>query len=370
VSSWVQIVAAAAGILWSGAALARPDSGEVSAEQAAAALREGNARFVAGKMEHPNLGYERRTATAAQGQAPFATIVTCSDSRVPVEYIFDRGIGDLFVVRVAGNVCDTDETGTVEYGVGHLHTPLVVVLGHEKCGAVKAVATGESVHGCLPKLVDNILPAVEQARRENPRSSGEPLFSAAVRCNVWRSIQDLLSRSSEVRELVSAGKVQVVGAVYDIESGAVSWLGSHPEQASLCLSAGSHEPAAHVDAAGGRPPQAAPAPTNTPLVAAHPGSEPKPAAGLGGGSHQDGAARDRAEKTAHRPAAAPAVSEDAMEKPAGEAAGVAQRADANDALGGPVNETTSYLIAAAVGAVLSGMSFGAYQCVRKRFAGG
>lgn len=359
-SAWVRIAAVTAGFLWISAASAPADSGQVSAEQAAAALREGNARFVAGKMEHPNLGYERRAATAAKGQAPFATVVTCSDSRVPVEYVFDRGVGDLFVVRVAGNVCDTDEIGTVEYGVGHLHTPLVVVLGHEKCGAVKAVATGESVHGSLPKLVDNILPAVEQARRENPRSSGDPLFSAAVRCNVWRSIQDLLTHSAEVRELVSSGKIQVVGAVYDIESGAVSWLGSHPEQASLCLSAESHDPAAHAVAADGHPQQPA---------AAHSESEPKAVAAHEEDSHQEPAALAAAKETAHQADAAHARSEPVAEKPARDEAGAEQTAGGHDAAGGPVIGVTSYLVAAAVGAVLSGMGFGAYQCVRRRFAG-
>lgn len=368
-SAPVRIVAMAAWALFAGSSLARADSSEVSAEQAAEALREGNARFVAGKLEHPNLGYERRAATAAKGQAPFATVVTCSDSRVPVEYVFDRGIGDLFVVRVAGNVCDTDEIGTVEYGVGHLHTPLVVVLGHEKCGAVKAVATGETVHGCLPKLVDNILPAVEQARRENPRSSGDPLFSAAVRCNVWRSIRDLLTHSAEVRELVSSGRVQVVGAVYDIESGTVSWLGSHPEQASLCLSAESHDPPAHADAAAERPQQPEPAPTTPPPAAAHSDSEPKAVAAREGDSHGDATVRAPARETAHRADAAPAQSEPAPETPASDAVGVAHSTGGHDAAGGPGIGATSYLIAAAVGAVLSGMSFGAYQCVRRRFAG-
>lgn len=357
--AWIRIAGTVVGAFLIGSAWAHADSGEVSAEQAAAALREGNARFVAGKMEHPNLGFERRVATAAKGQTPFATVVTCSDSRVPVEYVFDRGVGDLFVVRVAGNVCDTDEIGTVEYGVGHLHTPLVVVLGHEKCGAVKAVATSESVHGCLPRLVDNILPAVEQARRENPRSSGDPLFSAAVRCNVWRSIQDLLTHSAEVRELVSSGKIQVVGAVYDIESGAVTWLGSHPEQASLCLSAESHDPAAHADAAVGHPQRPA---------AAHSKSEPKAAAAREADSHQELAALAAAEAAQHVNVA-PARSEPVAEKPAREEAGAEQTAGGHDAAAGPVIGVTSYLIAAAVGAVLSGLGFGAYQCVRHRFAG-
>jgi len=193
------------------------------------ALQEGNSRYVAGSPAHPNQDAARRAAVAA-GQDPFVTVLACADSRVPVEVLFDQGIGDVFVVRVAGNVSDTDEVGTIEYGVGHLNTPLLVVLGHTGCGAVKAVLDGAEVHGSIPALVDNIVPAVERARVTAP---GAALFAQAVKLNVWQSIDDLFLQSAEVRELVRHGKLRVVGAVYDLASGSVEWLGAHPEQARL-----------------------------------------------------------------------------------------------------------------------------------------
>jgi carbonic anhydrase len=101
----------------------------VSIEQAEKMLREGNQRFASGKMKYPNLD-DSRLRQVSSGQNPYATVITCSDSRVPVEHIFDAGLGDIFVIRVAGNVCDVDEIGSIEYGIGHLYTPVLVVLGH------------------------------------------------------------------------------------------------------------------------------------------------------------------------------------------------------------------------------------------------
>ena len=204
----------------------------ITADEAQRRLVEGNARYVAGKPTHPNQTAERR-ALVAKGQNPFATVLTCSDSRVPVELLFDQGLGDTFVVRVAGNVSDTDEVGTMEYGVGHLNTPLLVVMGHTSCGAVKAVLEGAQVHGSIPALVDNIVPAIAQTKAANPSAIAATLLGEAVKANVWISIDDLFKRSAEVREFVKTGKLKVVGAVYDLESGAVNWLGAHPEQARL-----------------------------------------------------------------------------------------------------------------------------------------
>lgn len=212
-------------------------------DQAWLMLREGNARYVNSAPEAPNTSAARR-AELASGQNPFAIILSCADSRVPVEYAFDRGIGDLFVIRVAGNVSDTDEIGTIEYGVGHLHAPLVVVMGHTSCGAVKAVASGAEVHGSIPGLVDNIIPAVEWVKKNRPELTGDALVSAAIEANVWRSIDDLISRSSEVRESVASGNAKVIGAVYDIETGRVRWLGEHPYQDSLLSDASLHAPEA------------------------------------------------------------------------------------------------------------------------------
>ncbi|MBL8747364.1 MAG: carbonic anhydrase [Phycisphaerae bacterium] len=203
-------------------------------DQAWLMLREGNARFASGNVVNPNTDAARRQEVA-EGQHPFAIILTCADSRVPAERLFDRGIGDLFVIRVAGNVSDTDEIGTIEYGAGHLNAPLAVVMGHSACGAVKAVASGAEVHGSIPGLVDNIIPAVEWVKKNRPGLAGEELINAAIEANVWQSIDDLFTRSEEVRGLVEANKLKVVGAVYDLASGKVRWLGEHPYQDRLLV---------------------------------------------------------------------------------------------------------------------------------------
>ena len=146
----------------------------------------------------------------------------------------------MFVVRVAGNVADTDEIGTIEYGVGHLGTPVLLVMGHTSCGAVKAVLEGAEVHGSIPELVDNIARAAQQAKEANKGEPFAQIFGEAVKANVWFSIGDIFEKSSEVSELVRSGKLQVVGAVYDIASGSVEMLGAHPQQAQLLQAAEKH----------------------------------------------------------------------------------------------------------------------------------
>ena len=188
-------------------------------------LREGNERFIAGTMKHPNLTADRRTLTATAGQAPIATILSCSDSRVPLEFIFDRGLGDLFVVRVAGNVADTIEIGTIEYGVDHLGTPVLIVLGHTKCGAVTAAVKGGELHGLIPALVDDIKPAALKAKSAGGTEATQ--ITAAIRANVFQSIADILKRSKSVREMFNSGKLEIIGGVYDIEHGHIEWLGAH-----------------------------------------------------------------------------------------------------------------------------------------------
>ncbi len=212
-----------------------------SPEDAQARLAAGNKRFASGKLTHPRLGMDRREDTSRNGQHPFSTVITCSDSRIPVEIVFDQGIGDVFVIRVAGNVCDVDEVGSIEYGVDHLNTPIMVVLGHSNCGAVTAVVTNAELHGSIPQLVDNIIPAVEKARAKHPQLSGKALVPEAVKANVWQSIDDLLRSSPAVRDRVKDGRVNVVGAVYHLEDGHVEWLGAHPEQNNLLKhSSGTH----------------------------------------------------------------------------------------------------------------------------------
>jgi carbonic anhydrase len=217
----------------SSASEASTDESTIDADAALKLLQEGNARWVSEKSTDPNTDAARRTRLASAGQKPFAAVVSCADSRVPLERVFDRGVGEVFAVRVAGNVAGDSETGTLEYGVGHLKTPLLVVMGHTKCGAVAAAASGAQVHGKIRGLVDRIAPAVERAKRNNPGASESELASLAVKENVWQTVYDLLKNSDDLRNAAEKGEVRVVGAVYDISTGKVEWLGSHPWQAEL-----------------------------------------------------------------------------------------------------------------------------------------
>jgi carbonic anhydrase len=205
----------------------------ISAGEALRLLKEGNGRYVDGKLQHPHQDRARRALTTAQGQHPLATVLTCSDSRVPAEIIFDQGIGDIFVVRVAGNVAATDEIGSIEYAVDHLATPVVVVMGHTQCGAVTAVVDDSKLPPNIATLVEPIKPAVEKAREANPQAAKDVLLKAAITANVWQAVEDILRLSPIIREKVRDGKAQVVGALYDLDSGQVQWLGPHPDQEKL-----------------------------------------------------------------------------------------------------------------------------------------
>jgi carbonic anhydrase len=206
---------------------------KVTPDEAVQRLTDGNARFVHGASTHPNATEARREQTAAGGQHPFVTILSCSDSRVPLELVFDQGIGDIFVVRVAGNVCGVNEMGSIEYGVDHVGTPLFVVLGHTECGAVKAAATEGEVHGNVKPLVAQIAPAVAAAQAAHPDLHGIDLAPAVTEANVWQSVKDLFAHSLTMRHCAQSGKVKVVGAIYDVKTGRVKWLGEHPRQADL-----------------------------------------------------------------------------------------------------------------------------------------
>jgi carbonic anhydrase len=185
-------------------------------------LQAGNARFAAGHAMRPHADLPRVHEVAA-AQAPRAVVLTCSDSRVPPEYLFDQGFGDLFVVRVAGNVANNDEIASAEYAVDHFGTPLLVVLGHSSCGAVSAVVNGEHVPEEIQRMVVHIGEAVEKTRKAQPRLQGAELIAASVRANVLETIEDLRCGpiiASRVRE----GKLKVVGAIYNLADGKVSWL--------------------------------------------------------------------------------------------------------------------------------------------------
>ncbi len=214
---------------------ARSESADdtLTAEQALKLLQEGNARWVSGDVTNPNIEPSRRQRLSDLGQKPFVTVITCADSRLPVERVFDRGVGEVFTIRVAGNIAGTSETGTVEYGLEHLKTPLLVVMGHTKCGAVGAAASGAKVGGKVADIIQSIMPAVERTRRANPGLDGTELAAASVKENVWQTIFDLMRTSDECREMIAKGHVRVVGAVCDISTGKVEWMGEHPWQSEL-----------------------------------------------------------------------------------------------------------------------------------------
>jgi len=208
-----------------------PLASKPSPDLAIAMLQQGNIRFVKGESTHPHLDAERRLLAITESQADhaFATVLSCSDSTVPVEAIFDAGVMDIFVVRVAGNVCDVDERGSIEYGIAHVHTPVVVVLGHTQCGAVTAVTQSIQGHGHelernIPELVANIEPAVKKAMELNPDVKGNDIIPMAIEENVWAAIKELLMQSPVTRNFVAKGYVKVLGAIYDIGTGNIDWL--------------------------------------------------------------------------------------------------------------------------------------------------
>jgi carbonic anhydrase len=189
-----------------------------SADAVLAELRAGNGRHVKAQYEHPHESSTRRQELV-QGQHPHAVILTCADSRVPPEIVFDQGLGDLFTIRVAGNIAPDAEVASIEYAVEHLHTPLVVVMGHQSCGAVAAAIEGGETPGHLPALVNAIRPAVEKAR-----TLPGNLSDNTIRLNVEMVVEQLRSSQPLLAEEVAAGKLRIAGAVYSLDSGIVTWL--------------------------------------------------------------------------------------------------------------------------------------------------
>ena len=196
---------------------------QYTAAQALARLKAGNARFVRGTARFPTVQKEVLAALAT-GQRPYATILGCSDSRVPPELVFDAGFGELFIVRVAGNVLGPSIAGTLQYAGVHLHTPLFVVLGHEGCGAVEAaLATkfrGTRQRSRIARLLRNIAPAL---RGLDPALPSDVLMHQAVEANVRHMIRTILA-SPEGKARVREGVIRVVGAVYELTSGRVRFL--------------------------------------------------------------------------------------------------------------------------------------------------
>jgi carbonic anhydrase len=219
-------VAAMAMLLWAGASFAVPP------DEAVKKLKEGNARFVSRTATHPRTSLDRVVETST-AQFPFATVLTCSDSRLSPEIIFDLDIGDLFVVRDAGNVIDPVVTGSVEYAVAHLKTNVVVVMGHTHCGAVGAAVSGGHAEGSIGEIVHEIEPSVKKVKESKPTLAGEQLVDAVAQANVRHSISDLLTRSALLREAVKKGSLRILGAVYNVSTGRVQWLSQPPGSAKL-----------------------------------------------------------------------------------------------------------------------------------------
>jgi carbonic anhydrase len=212
-----------------------------SSDEVVAMLAKGNERFATDHPSYPHEGAARRSEVVS-GQHPLATIISCSDSRVPPEILFDEGLGDLFIVRVIGNVSRGDEAGSAEYGVEHLGTPLLVVLGHTGCGAVTAAVTHAKAHGHVPPLLTHIKHAALTASRERPELKGMDLVPEAIRANVFHSMEGPLIRSEIIRNRIHSGKLKVVRAIYDMKSGRVEWLGSHPRQDHILTHHVAHPP--------------------------------------------------------------------------------------------------------------------------------
>ena len=191
---------------------------QVTADSAIIKLKEGNERFIKGKTLHPNQDF-KRIKEVASGQKPFAIIVGCSDSRVPNEIIFDQGIGDLFIVRTAGQVSSYASWGSIEFGNAVLGAKLIVVLGHTSCGAVSAACKIPDVPGHIVTLINAIKPAAEQAKK----LPGD-LVENAVKINVAMEVKQLQSLEPVLTKAVKSGGVIIVGAIYNLATGQVDFL--------------------------------------------------------------------------------------------------------------------------------------------------
>ncbi len=195
--------------------------GPPAAAEALRQLQAGNLRFQKGQLQHPNETLQRRREVALK-QAPIATVLACSDSRESPELIFDKGLGDLFVVRTAGHALDDAVIGTLEFAVAELHVPLLVVMGHQRCGAIKAtldaINSGQLAAGDMETLVDAIRPAVLLAKGE-----GDVRYANVVKANVQVTI-DRLQNSKILSQAVANQQLLIVGAYYELDTGAAQFL--------------------------------------------------------------------------------------------------------------------------------------------------
>jgi len=208
--------------------------GVTSADEALERLKRGNHRFVTGARDLKAFAARSRRDGLLARQEPVAVILGCSDSRVPVEMVFDQGLGDLFVIRVAGHVVAPSQVGSVEFAAEYLGTRLVVVLGHTRCGAIEAAL--EAVEraavdppGSLGSIVDRVRPSVEEALSNGPEDSREELLRRAMRANVRASVSALRHGSEVLERRIANDGLRVVGAEYSLETGVVQFLDTLPD---------------------------------------------------------------------------------------------------------------------------------------------
>lgn len=195
-----------------------PVTQDLSPDEALKLLQEGNDRFVENKRKNPNQDVAR-LVEVAESQAPFAAILGCADSRVPAEIIFDQGLGDLFVCRIAGNIASSEEIGSLEFGTMILGAKVLMVIGHSRCGAVKAAIEGGRFPGQIGSLISSLQVGVEEAET----ASGENKLETAIKANVNHQVK-ILNQSTIIGELVDKGQLKVVGAYYDLDNGTVTLL--------------------------------------------------------------------------------------------------------------------------------------------------
>src|SRR6266699_1016159 len=198
---------------------AHSDQPGVAPAEAISKLKEGNGRYTSGNLQHPGQTSERR-AELAKTQHPFATILSCSDSRVPPEIVFDQGLGDLFIVRVAGNVINDEGLGSIEYGVEILGARLIVVLGHQSCGAVKAARETIAAKGKAPGHIESLVAAIKPAVDSTPKGD----LDTTIKANVKHVVDALRSSTPILKARVDSGDVLVIGGYYGLDTGAFTFL--------------------------------------------------------------------------------------------------------------------------------------------------
>jgi carbonic anhydrase len=206
----------------------------ISATEALGRLRDGNSRYVAGNLSHGDLTHSARRTELVDGQSPFAIILGCSDSRAPVELVFDQGLGDLFVIRVAGNIVAPSQIGSIEFAAAEFGVQLVIVLGHSHCGAIEATidAVGDKEHTYSPNLdfiVNKVRPSVEPLLSGESLLERSELLKKATELNVSASVQQLRHGSDILESLIARGELSIVGAKYSLDTGVVDFFEGLPE---------------------------------------------------------------------------------------------------------------------------------------------